>query len=164
MHYRLTDRFLVQADLQKTWAFFSDANNLPKITPPAMKFRIDHSPPGGIEQDSLFDYTVHINGLPIKWKTLIIEWSPPRQFVDLQLSGPYALWHHRHTFEETEDGVACGDTVVYKLPFGPLGRIAQPLIVRRQLLEIFRFRRTAIERLLGPLKPLQSDVKIEPIR
>ena len=111
----------------------------------------------------MIDYTIRWAGLPLRWRTKIIDWTPPRQFIDLQLRGPYALWHHQHTFEPTDRGtVLCADHVTYKLPGGPLGRVAQPLVVRRQLLEIFRFRREVIGRRLGGMTPLQSDVEVRP--
>jgi ligand-binding SRPBCC domain-containing protein len=161
MYYLLKDRFVVAADSAKTWAFFSAAENLPRITPPAMKFRIDAEPAGGIAQDSILDYTVRVAGVPVRWRTLITSWVPPIQFIDLQIRGPYAVWHHRHTFTPVADGMECTDDVLYKLPGGAVGRIAQPLMVRPQLLAIFRFRREAIARLLGPVRAIQADVTIE---
>jgi ligand-binding SRPBCC domain-containing protein len=163
MYYELRDRFMVEASIEATWAFFSAAENLPRITPPAMQFRIDAAPAGGIQQDSVLDYTVRVMGVPMRWRTLITSWTPPHQFIDLQLRGPYSLWHHRHTFRPVDDGVECADAVLYRLPMGMLGRLAQPL-VRRELLAIFRYRREAIARLLGPLRPLQPDVMIEKVR
>ncbi len=159
--YQLTDHFTVHTSLENCWAFFSDAANLPKITPPAMKFTIVTPSPIVIQADSILDYKVHVMlGIPVKWKTSIIDWSPMRQFIDLQLKGPYTLWHHQHTFKEVEGGVECRDRVTYKMPFGPIGRLTHALMVKRQLLEVFRFRRTAIEKLVGRITPLQEDVQI----
>ena len=163
MYYELTDRFRVERTIDQTWAFFSDAENLPKITPPSMRFRIDASPAGGIEQDSILDYTVRVGGLPVRWRTLISSWYPPYQFIDLQIRGPYSVWHHRHTFKSVDQGVECSDQVIYKLPGGWIGRAAQPLMVRKQLLTIFRYRRDAIGKLLGPIQPMQPDVEIKAI-
>lgn len=127
---------------------FEDAHNLARITPPWLNFRIltgriDMRPGAEI------DYVIRMNGLPMKWKTLITEYEPPSYFVDLQMKGPYSLWHHRHDFVETPDGTIVADTVDYSLPFGPLGHLAQALMVRRQLLEIFDYRQNAMPELLG---------------
>ena len=163
MYYELTDQFEVPASPDDVWAFFSRAENLPEITPPWLGFKIATPGPLALERGSLIDYTIRWAGLPLRWRTKIVDWTPPRQFIDLQLRGPYALWHHQHTFEPTPRGtVLCSDNVTYKLPAGPLGRIAQPLIVRRQLLEIFRFRRDVIGRRLGGFHPIQQDVEIRP--
>ena len=66
---------------------------------------------------------------------------PGERFVDAQLHGPYALWHHTHEFEPHPDGgTLMRDTVRYALPYGPLGEVAHRLFVARDLREIFAFR------------------------
>ena len=102
MYYELTDRFQVPASIEQTWAFFSNAENLPRITPPWLKFSVAASGPIEIKLDSILDYTICWKGVPIKWRTRIIDFTPPRQFIDLQIRGPYALWHHQHTFEPAQ--------------------------------------------------------------
>lgn len=163
MYYELTDRFSVAADLEKTWQFFGAAENLPAITPPWLKFRIISAPAEGLRDDSVLDYTIRWSGVPVRWKTMIIDWTPPHQFIDLQLRGPYTLWHHQHRFVEANGRIECSDRVIYKLPFGPLGRVTHAGLVRRQLLEIFRFRRRVISQRLGEMIALQSDVEIQPL-
>ena len=153
MIYELSDSVDVTADAATTWDFFSKAENLPRITPPWMKFSVKTPPPIEMHSGTLIDYTVHWLGIPLKWRTRIIDWSPPRQFIDLQLRGPYTLWHHQHTFTPIPDseggGTRCTDRVLYKLPMGWPGRIAHPIIVKRQLLGIFNYRREAIAKILG---------------
>jgi ligand-binding SRPBCC domain-containing protein len=160
VYYELTDRFEVPASPDDVWAFFSRAENLADITPPWLNFTVETPSPITLHRGALIDHTIRWLGVPIRWRTKIIDWSPPRQFIDLQLRGPYALWHHQHTFKPTDHGtVLCSDHVTYKLPGGPLGRLAQPLMVKRQLLEIFRFRRDVIGKRLGGIQPL-ADVEI----
>ena len=160
MCFELTDHFLVASDLDRTWAFFSDAENLPRITPPAMGFRIETPMPIEMRTDVVLDYTIRWMGLPIRWRTRIIDWSPMQQFIDLQLRGPYTLWHHQHCFVASGTKTECTDRVIYKLPGGPIGSIAHALLVRRQLIDTFRYRRAAISRLLGQIDPLQDDVEV----
>src|SRR5689334_18742290 len=116
-----------------------------------------------IRQDAVLDYSIKWFGVRIKWRTLIIDWSPPRQFIDLQLRGPYALWHHQHTFTPVESGgggVECFDRVIYQLPLPGVRRIVHATAVKRQLLEIFRFRRKVIGEHLGWVRAVQEDVQI----
>jgi uncharacterized protein len=165
MYFQLTDHFLVAADLQQTWSFFSAAENLPKITPPPLAFRIQSPMPIQIRGDALLDYTIRWMGIPVRWRTRIIDWTPPHQFIDLQIRGPYTLWHHQHRFVERSSGGAgatteCYDRVTYRLPGGILGGITHSLLVRRQLIDIFRYRREAIGRLLGNVRALQEDVEV----
>jgi ligand-binding SRPBCC domain-containing protein len=165
MYFELTDHFIVASELERTWAFFSDAANLPRITPPAMGFRIETPMPVEMRNDLVLDYTIRWMRLPLRWRTLIIDWSPMQQFVDLQIRGPYTVWHHQHRFlahpsegggEQTE----CFDRVIYKLPGGPIGSLMHSLVVQRQLINTFRYRREAIARLLGPIYPQQDDVQV----
>jgi ligand-binding SRPBCC domain-containing protein len=72
------------------------------------------------------------------------HWDPPNEFVGEQLRGPYATWVHRHRFTDLADGgTLIEDDVRFRLPFGTLGALAGPL-VRRQLRQIFRYRRNVI--------------------
>ncbi len=87
-------------------------------------------------------------GLPVGWLTRIEVWEPGVRFVDQQLRGPYALWHHTHEFEpDGAGGTRMRDIVRYALPGGPLGEAAMPL-VRRDLAAIFDFRREEVARRL----------------
>jgi hypothetical protein len=163
VYFELTDHFEVSADLDRVWAFFGGAQNLPLITPPWLKFRLAESNPPAIQQDSILNYSISWMGLPVKWRTRIIDWSPPRQFIDLQIKGPYALWHHQHCFTPSDQGVICFDRVIYSLPVPVLRRAVHRWIVRRQLLEIFRFRRKVIGQHLQWVRAIQDDVEIRPI-
>jgi ligand-binding SRPBCC domain-containing protein len=156
MVYELTDEFVVAADLARTWAFFSSAENLPRITPPWLRLRNVYGPER-VKANSELEYTIRWMGLPVRWRTWIIAWDEPREFVDLQVAGPYAMWHHRHRFEETAEGTRCEGWVSYRLPFGPVGRAVHVLVVRRQLMEIFRYRRGVIGENLGWVRPILPD-------
>jgi ligand-binding SRPBCC domain-containing protein len=163
MYFELTDRFVVAADLTRTWDFFSRTDNLPLITPPWLGFTVRSAGPATITRDMLLDYTIRWLGIPVKWRTRIIDVDPRRQFIDLQVKGPYALWLHQHQFAETREGVECSDRVVYRLPVPLAGRLVHAAVVRRQLLDIFRFRRKVITEKLGWVRAVQDDVKICPL-
>ncbi len=124
----------------KLFPFFADARNLERLTPPSLGFEI--LTPGEIrmEAGAIIDYRLRVSGLPVRWRTVIELWEPPFRFVDVQTKGPYALWRHTHTFEETPEGTLMRDRVEYALPFGPLGAVAHRLFVARQLERIFSFR------------------------
>jgi ligand-binding SRPBCC domain-containing protein len=74
------------------------------------------------------------------WTTEIRRWEPPFRFVDVQLSGPYELWHHTHRFETLGQGTLMTDVVRYRLPFGIIGRVTHAIKVRRDLERIFDYR------------------------
>jgi len=135
--------------LGQVFRFFEDARNLEKITPPWLNFKILRADSIQMRPGEEINYVIRWMGVPMKWKTCIREYDPPKKFVDEQDSGPYTLWHHEHTFVETDAGVLIRDRVDYQLPLGPLGRLAHWLLVKRQLLEIFRYRQKTIAAILG---------------
>jgi ligand-binding SRPBCC domain-containing protein len=98
---------------------------------------------------TLIDYRIRLLGLPMRWRTRIDEFDPPRRFVDVQLRGPYRMWHHTHEFHEVEGGTLMIDLVRYQMPLGPLGRLVHLLLVRRLLDQIFDYRRRTLAERLG---------------
>lgn len=91
---------------------------------------------------TLIQYRLKVRGIGVDWLTSIQAWEPPVRFVDVQVRGPYALWHHTHEFA---DAGAAGttvmrDTVRYAVGFGPLGHLAARAFVHRDVAAIFDFR------------------------
>jgi ligand-binding SRPBCC domain-containing protein len=135
----------IQRPIDEVFSFFSEARNLEEITPPWVGFRILSMSTGSIQEGTEIRYRLRLHGVPIHWLTEILEWNPPYKFVDVQRSGPYKLWRHTHEFEAVDGGTRMIDNVEYALPFGVLGRIAHAMMVRRDVQQIFNYRRQRIE-------------------
>src|SRR5262245_25402514 len=119
--YELTDRFIVNTNVENVWRFFSTAANLPTITPAWLKFVITSPQPVVLKKGASIDYTIQPLGFPFHWRTRILQWNEPRRFVDTQEKGPYKLWWHEHTFQPQGIGVLCTDRVLYQIPLGLIG-------------------------------------------
>jgi ligand-binding SRPBCC domain-containing protein len=143
----------------EVFAFFADAFNLEAITPPWLGFRIVTPHPVEMAEGALIEYRLVLHRMPVRWLTRIEVWEPGVRFVDVQIRGPYKLWHHTHAFEAApEGGTAVRDTVRYSLPLGPLGRLAHAAFVRRDLERIFDFRHEAVARRMGAGAPTDAPL------
>ena len=144
MTHVLTREQVLPGEPEEVFSFFADAFNLEAITPPWLRFRVVTPGPLEMGPGTLIEYRLRLHRVPIRWLTRIEAWEEGRRFVDVQVRGPYRLWHHSHTFQGHADGTLVRDEVRYALPLGPLGRLAHAAFVRRDLERIFDFRRAAL--------------------
>lgn len=146
----LERRQRIERPLTEVFAFYGDAHNLERITPPWLGIEVTTPPPIEMDAGTLIEYRLKLHRAPIRWRTRIEIWDPPGRFVDVQVKGPYSLWEHTHTFAEDGPGATViEDRVRYSIPFGPLGDLAERLLVRRDLRQIFDYRREAVARELA---------------
>ena len=138
--YQLKASMWVNLPLEETYSFFDKAENLQKITPEHLSFKILTPAPITMQTGTIIDYLTTIAGIPMRWTSSIQEYDAPHSFIDTQLKGPYSFWHHEHRFEAHEGGTLITDTVHYLLPMGIFGRIAHALFVKKQLHTIFDYR------------------------
>lgn len=138
--HRLEREQWIPAPLGRVFPFFADAANLEALTPPWLGFGFVTKLPIEMHTDARIEYRIRLAGVPMRWRTRITRWDPPRGFVDTQESGPYALWEHLHTFEPCGGGVLMRDVVRYALPLGPLGDVAHAVAVKAALAAIFDYR------------------------
>ncbi|MFY7811989.1 MAG: SRPBCC family protein [Flavobacterium sp.] len=149
--YQLNMVQKIPATIDEVWDFISSPTNLKKITPPHMGFEITNT----INEEKMYPgmiitYKVSpLLSIKIDWMTEITQVDEKKYFVDEQRIGPYKLWHHQHKIEPITNGVLMTDIVTYQPPFGILGIIAQKLIIKNQLKEIFDFRYKALEIYFG---------------
>jgi ligand-binding SRPBCC domain-containing protein len=140
---------LVPRPIDEVFGFFARAGNLERITPPWLGFSLQDPEPAEMRAGTLIEYRLHLHRLPLRWISRIGLWEPGRAFEDVQIKGPYRLWHHRHEFRAAGGGTLVQDHVRYALPLGPLGELAHAAFVERDLARIFAFRHAAVKELLA---------------
>jgi len=144
--HRLKRSQRIERPLDQVFAFFADAANLQSLTPAFLGFEIITPRPIVMRAGARIDYRISLAGIPMVWRTLISTWEPNQRFVDEQISGPYAQWHHTHSFEADGNATLMRDEVEYCMPFGVLGSVARFLFVARTLDKIFDYRQQATKR------------------
>ncbi|MBL8747449.1 MAG: SRPBCC family protein [Phycisphaerae bacterium] len=149
MVYELVMEQRLPAPIDRVFAFFERPENLEAITPGFLRFHITTRGPIVMEAGATIEYRMRLHGVPIRWRTRIAEYDPPRRFVDVQTHGPYRMWEHEHTFEPVSGGeTLMRDRVRYELPRGPGRALVHRWLVRPDLERIFEYRRREIDRLI----------------
>lgn len=147
--YTLLSEQFIPWSLERVWSFFSHPANLARITPDKMGFQITSPAANSTYPGQIITYKIGIlPGIKSNWVTEITQVETNKFFIDEQRFGPYRMWHHEHHFESTGNGVIMKDKISYKIPFGFLGHLVHYLFIRRQLLQIFAYRKLAVDQLV----------------
>jgi len=151
--YRLSSKQKLPITVDKAWEFLSSPKNLKTITPAYMSFDIVSGADKPMFAGQIIQYIVTpVLGIKTNWVTEITHVVDKQYFVDEQRFGPYALWHHKHFIKEIDGGVEMEDIIDYKVPFGFLGRLVHPILVKPKLAEIFNHRTKKLIELFGEYK------------
>jgi len=151
--YTLHKKQNLPISVEKAWEFLSSPANLKAITPNYMSFDILSGADKPMYPGQIIQYIVTpILGIKTKWVTEITHVKDHEYFVDEQRFGPYALWHHKHFIKAIDGGVEMEDIIDYKVPFGFLGQIMHPILVKPKLEEIFSYREMKLIELFGDYK------------
>ena len=151
--YQLHSKQALPISKKEAWDFLSNPSNLKVITPEHMGFHIL----SGADRP-MFPGQI---GYTTKWVTEITHVNQGNYFVDEQRFGPYALWHHKHFIKEIAGGVEMEDVIDYKIPFGILGQLAHPLIVKKQLVDIFKYREQKLIKLYGAIINVPNELTLK---
>ena len=147
--YTLKYKTIINRSINDVFDFFKSPENLSELTPKKLNFVILTPTPIKMKDGQLIDYTITLFGKKIHWRTMITDYVDREMFVDQQIKGPYLLWHHKHQFNEIDNGVEMIDEVNYSMPFGFLGEIIHFIYIRKELEYIFRYRSKIISNLFN---------------
>lgn len=145
----LNQKQWVSKNIEDVWEFFSSEKNLERITPEFLNFQVEKLSTPKIQKGSLIDYRLKIHGVPVKWRTKITSFEPQRYFQDIQLRGPYKVWHHCHYFDRLGEGTLIIDHIKFKVPFGKIGGLIAYPFVRKDVEKIFQYRRGMVAKIFN---------------
>ena len=148
--YRLKKSQKLPITIDEAWAFFSNPVNLKTITPDYMGFNIVNPEKSKMYSGQIIKYKVSpLFNIKMNWVTEVSHVKENKLFVDEQRFGPYKFWHHKHIFEEINNGIEAIDVLDYVVPFGFIGQIFHPYLVQPKLEEIFDYRKNKLEEIFG---------------
>ena len=157
--FRFEQRQELSLSQKKAWNFFAQPQNLPRLTPKHLQFRLLHPLPEGMYSGLILRYQLSpLMGIRVQGCTKIETIVPHEYFTDVQLQGPFKSWHHEHRFEKiTETKTAVIDIVHYQLPAGALGKLLGGKLVKKQIEDLFEFRREALLKILASEKEYHAE-------
>ncbi|MBT9332943.1 SRPBCC family protein [Paracidobacterium acidisoli] len=156
------------------FAFFANPQNLPLLSPPRQKMRIEEvkivaPPPAPATADAMRGFhnvaagvgsAITLSFRPSRislkrttWEARIAEFVWNQHLCDEQVRGPFAFWQHFHRVKEHAHQGAWGtliiDQIAYELPLGPIGSLAHALFVRRRIEQMFAYRQKRLAEILA---------------
>ena len=138
-HFRHS--FSVNSEISRVWDFYTDMRHLEVITPPHLHLRVLKTTHQKLVEGS----EVWLTG-KLVWQSTWhsrITLLAPYEYVDEMLTGRFKVWKHIHAFRKTrEKETEVIDDIDFELPYGPLGRLFEPFVVR-QLQKTFEHRKIA---------------------
>ena len=133
--------FTIGQSKEDIFDFFASAENLERLTPPWLNFKILSALPIDMDAGTVIEYQIKLHGIPIRWESEITLWDPPHNFCDVQRKGPYRKWVHEHIFETSDVGTLVRDRVNYEV-IG--GNLINKLFVKKDLDKIFNYRQATL--------------------
>jgi ligand-binding SRPBCC domain-containing protein len=149
--YKLFRKQFLPISKYRAWDFFSSPRNLLLVTPRNIDVQIiDIS--GGERMYEGQIIKQRFNALPfvrMDWDTLITDVIYYECFTLRQIKGPYRHWTHKHCFRSAPGGIELSDEIEYALPLGLIGRLANSMMVKRQLGAVFNYREKVVQEYFG---------------
>nr|WP_297310199.1 SRPBCC family protein [uncultured Flavobacterium sp.] len=148
MIYNFEDQQFIKSDLQTVWKYFNNPKHIHALTTLKMQLKTrTQNLPNQIHKNLIISYWVSpLFGIPLKWKTKITNVVPNESFIDIQIKGPYKIWHHLHTFKQVKEGVLMKDFITYQLPLGFIGNFIHKILVKKEIENLFEFRTKQVQK------------------
>lgn len=86
--------------------------------------------------------------IPVRWVAEHTAYDPPRMFEDVQISGPFKSWRHRHIVFPHPDGAVLRDEIEFEPPMWLLGRIAAPIAILPKIKKMFDYRHEVTKKMV----------------
>lgn len=138
---------LIKCSIEQLFKFHLDSSNIARITPSNIKVELLNDDPvtyvGKVVKLKITKFFI-----PQYWHVKIEKLDEPYLLVDVAIRSPFAYWKHQHIFIPKEQGgCELKDIIEYRLPFGFLGQLFNPLI-KKDIESMFEFRHQKTKEIL----------------
>ena len=138
----------IKCSVERAFDFHKDTNNLKLITPPGISVKIT-SIELPLKMGSEIILNVKQFGLiRNKWHIKLTDFVQNKLITDTQIKGPFAVWKHKHIFEDKGETTLMTDEIEFELPFGILGEIAYKVFVAKLIRNQFEYRQRITKKIL----------------
>ena len=143
-HHRYSITQTLPIPPAKAFTYFADDKTIQRLTPPWLGFKILKKSTSRLRAGTQLDYLMFFRGVPMHWRSRIVDWEPHLRFSYIQLKGPYSFFKHEHLFASGAKGTRMTDRITFELP--PV--IRHPFVehlVKADIRRVFEHRRDKIE-------------------
>ncbi|WP_186307553.1 SRPBCC family protein [Microbacterium sp. 1.5R] len=103
------------------------------------------APAGGVfTEGSTVTWRARHLGIPFRLRSMVFDIDQPHGFRDRQIAGPFRAFLHEHQFLPHEIGTLMRDTITFRSPFGPIGRLVDRLFMTAYLRRLIAERNDTI--------------------
>jgi ligand-binding SRPBCC domain-containing protein len=136
----------IAASPEAVFQFHERPDALPLLIPPWEKVTVE-VPPVSLAKGTQVVLVNRMGPLKLRWVAEHTAYDPPRMFMDVQKSGPFHKWEHKHlVLPDGASGAILRDEVTYELPLGILGRIFGGWFARSKIEKMFDYRHSVTKR------------------
>ena len=126
-------------DAKAIYAWHDRPGALERLIPPWQEAQVLKRS-GGLGRGGKTTIRMRIAAITFTIKAEHLQAIPGEMFEERQTKGPFSLWHHRHLFQNEENGATMEDLVQYRLPAHDFLPNLVHRAVRKELVRTFRYR------------------------
>ena len=143
---RFVKESVIRCAPERVWAFHELPDAFQRLVPPWEKVRIvQHADISKVGSRTILESRI-LGPFKVRWVAEHTAYDPPRMFEDVQVSGPFKRWRHRHVVEPHPDGAVLRDEVEFEPPGSIFGRAAGPALIYPRLEKMFDYRHEVTRR------------------
>ncbi|BAZ80088.1 MAG: SRPBCC family protein [Sphaerospermopsis kisseleviana] len=134
-----THSSIINAPVEVVWKFHERQDILQLLTPPWQPVQVLRRE-GGLDEGAITEFKLFIGLLPLTWLARHTDFEQYRLFTDVQISGPFESWVHRHEFTAEDGKTRLTDNISYSMPGGDGVEFVSGWLIQLQLEAMFRYR------------------------